>query len=162
LRADIRQVTDRDLLRSLGEKLRALPPDRMDAEEGQLLPEEAIEERSSSLIAKLDERWGFLIADREDGDSFERCRHSRDEFDSLFQEWSKRQSEEMVRQLEEKMNHWKQQHQIKTGHGETESSSINELEASINEILRSLPEEMKGHYRDKLAELKQEAATQGE
>jgi hypothetical protein len=162
LREDIRKVTDRDLLRNLGEKLRALPPD-IDVGE-QLLQEKEIEERSLSLLNKLEERWGYLITERQDAESFERCRHSRDEFDSFFQEFSKRQSEELVRQLEEKISHWKElHHRSKTGASSVPAeSNINELELSLNEMANSLPMELRGQYQDKLAEMKQAAVTKGE
>jgi hypothetical protein len=157
LREEIKKTTDRNSLRSLGEQLRSISFDEKDLEGA--LAEHAIKERSLALLAKFEERWGSLLAEKEDAESFERCRHTRDEFDSLFRDWCAKQSEELVHRLEDLINHWKELHPDATN---LQLSSMNtpgktslaDLESSLSEMTDLLPDEMKGHYQGILEKMR--------
>lgn len=157
LREEIRKSTDRNSLRRLGEQLRSIPLDEKDLEG--VLSDLSIKERSLALLSKFEERWGSLLADKEDAESFERCRHTRDEFDSLFRDWCAKQSEQLVHRLEDLINHWKELHpdannlQLPSMNtpGKT---SLADLEASLSEMTDLLPEEMKDHYQGILEKMR--------
>lgn len=161
LRDEIKKTTDRHSLRSLGEQLRAIPFDEKDLEGA--LPEQQIKDRGLALLAKFEERWGSLLANREDTESFERCRQTRDEFELLFRDWCAKQSEELVHRLEDLINHWKELHPdaaqpqlsaiIPNTPGKT---SLADLESSFSEMTELLPEEIKSHYQGILEKMRVE------
>lgn len=157
LTEEIKRTTDRDTLRSLGERLRAIPFNEKDFEES--LPEEAIKQRAIELLKKFEARWGTLLT-KSDAESYERCRLARDDFDHLFREWCQKQSDQLVRRLEELISHWKDLNMETKGPTSTDgtpnTSTVTNFEDAFNEMTKLLPEEIKGHYNEVLEKMKQE------